>query len=123
GTRRMVCAPSRGSGRQADCSKGVAIQPSALRQDVAEGSTRRSTLPGQLALAHLARPRKTDNGTAVWMFAGIGSRTPIGRCNGFSEAPSKIVAIPAQLLRRTPAPADAWCLCRPLTAKTGVRVP
>ena len=32
----MVCAPSRRGGRQADCSKGVAIQPSALRRDVAE---------------------------------------------------------------------------------------
>ena len=34
-TRRMVCAPSRSGGRQADCSKGVAIQPSGLRRDVA----------------------------------------------------------------------------------------
>jgi len=45
-TRRMLCAPSRRSGRQADCGKGVAIQPSALRRDVGEGSTRRSRRPG-----------------------------------------------------------------------------
>ena len=41
-TRRMVCAPSRRSGRQADCCKGVAIQPSALRRDVAELSSWRT---------------------------------------------------------------------------------
>jgi hypothetical protein len=35
-TRPMVCAPSRRSGKQAACRKVVAIQPSALRRDVAE---------------------------------------------------------------------------------------
>jgi len=35
----MVCAPSCGGGRQADCRKGVAIQPSGLRRDVVEGSS------------------------------------------------------------------------------------
>ena len=35
-TRRMVCAPSRRGGRQAACRKGVAIQPTGLRQDVAK---------------------------------------------------------------------------------------
>jgi len=42
--RRMVCPPSRRSGRQADCSKGVAIQPSGLRRDVAEDQRWKETL-------------------------------------------------------------------------------
>jgi len=40
----MVCAPSRHSARQAACRKGVAIQPSGLRRDVAgEGLSEQHT--------------------------------------------------------------------------------
>ena len=40
----MVCAPSRRGGRQAACRKGVAIQPSGLRRDVAgEGLSEQRT--------------------------------------------------------------------------------
>jgi hypothetical protein len=45
-TRRMVCAPSRRGGRQAACRKGVAIQPSGLRRDVAESTGRTVKNPG-----------------------------------------------------------------------------
>jgi hypothetical protein len=53
-TRRMVCAPSRRGGRQADCRKGVAIQPSGLRRDVAEAG---SCPLGIVRTAHQRRPR------------------------------------------------------------------
>ena len=44
-TRRMVCAPSRRSRRQADCCKGVAIQPSEkYRRDLCYLAKKR--LPG-----------------------------------------------------------------------------
>jgi hypothetical protein len=52
------------------------------------------------------------------MFASMGSRMPIGtlpRLQRSSGAPSNGES--------SPALADAWCSCRPLTAKTGVRVP
>jgi hypothetical protein len=41
------------------------------------------------------------------MFSGMRAGRQLGRCNGSSEAPSKIVAIPAQL----PDPALARQIC------------
>jgi len=44
-TRRMVCTRSRRSGRQADCRKGVAIQPSGLRRGGRNTDTARPAPP------------------------------------------------------------------------------